>query len=170
MLRNDDDDAKLGKAIPIDGTWIQHAQDQSWSASSSKSNIRFVGSSTMLYWESHNLSIQSTIEVNEHLMESLFDKLSNRSCPTQYHVGKASNSSRHAVDVSTGSYIVVMGLSSNLGKLTQVGAFLKYVENTLNISLDVLLLGHLLRRLARASGGPILLEFESTMVLKTSLK
>jgi hypothetical protein len=33
----------------------------------------------MLHWEGHNSSIRSAIEVNEHLMKSLFDKLSNRS-------------------------------------------------------------------------------------------
>jgi hypothetical protein len=48
-------------------------------ASSSKLNFRFVGSLTVLHWEGHNSSIRSAIEVNEHLMESLFDKLSNRS-------------------------------------------------------------------------------------------
>jgi hypothetical protein len=47
--------------------------------SSSKLNFRFVGSPTMLHWEGHNSSIRSAIEVNEHSMESLFDKLSNRS-------------------------------------------------------------------------------------------
>jgi hypothetical protein len=31
---------------------------------------------------SHNSSIRSAIEVNEHLMESLFDNISNRSVPT----------------------------------------------------------------------------------------
>ena len=43
MLRNNDDDVNLGKTLPIasttDGTWIQHAQDRSWSVSSSKSNV-----------------------------------------------------------------------------------------------------------------------------------
>jgi hypothetical protein len=49
--------------------------------SSSKLNFWFVGSPTVPHWEGHNSSIQSTIKVNEHLMESLFDKLSNRSSP-----------------------------------------------------------------------------------------
>jgi hypothetical protein len=49
--------------------------------SSSKLNFRFVGSPTVPHWEGHNSSIRSAIEVNEHLMESLFDKLSNRSSP-----------------------------------------------------------------------------------------
>jgi hypothetical protein len=65
-----------------DGTWIQHAQDRSWSASSSKSNIRLINNPTVLYWEDHNSSIWSVIGVNVHFMESLFDKLSNRSGPT----------------------------------------------------------------------------------------
>jgi hypothetical protein len=54
----------------------------SQSASPSKLNFRFVGSPIVLHWEAHNSSIRSAIEVNEHLMERLFDKLSNRSGPT----------------------------------------------------------------------------------------
>jgi hypothetical protein len=49
--------------------------------SSSKLNFRFVSSPIVSHWEGHNSSIRSAIEVNEHLMESLFDKLSNRSGP-----------------------------------------------------------------------------------------
>jgi hypothetical protein len=52
------------------------------SASPSKLNFRFVGSPTVLHCEGHNSSIRSAIEVNEHLMESLLDKLSNISGPT----------------------------------------------------------------------------------------
>ena len=73
VLRNDGDD---------DSVWIYHEQDQFWSASSSKSNIRFIGSLIVLHCKGHNSSIQSAIEVNEHLMERLFDKLSNRFGPT----------------------------------------------------------------------------------------
>jgi hypothetical protein len=59
----------------------------SQSTISSKLNFQFIGGPTMLHLEGHNSSIQSTIAVNEHLMESLFDnlmeslfdKLSNRS-------------------------------------------------------------------------------------------
>jgi hypothetical protein len=54
----------------------------SQSASPSKLNFRFVGSPIVLHWEGHNSSIRSAIEVNEHLMERIFDKLSNRSGPT----------------------------------------------------------------------------------------
>jgi hypothetical protein len=54
----------------------------SQSTSSSKLNFRFVGSPIVLHWKDHNSSIRSAIEVNEHLMERLFDKLSNRSGPT----------------------------------------------------------------------------------------
>jgi hypothetical protein len=50
-------------------------------ASSSKLNHRFVGNPTVLQWEGHNSSIRSAIEVNEHLMEILFNNLSNRSGP-----------------------------------------------------------------------------------------
>jgi len=70
VLRNDSDD---------DRVWICHEQDRSWSASSSKSNIQFVDIPTVLHCEGHNSSIWSVIEVNEHLMERLFDKISNRS-------------------------------------------------------------------------------------------
>jgi len=69
LLRNDGDD---------DRVWICHEQDRSWSASLSKSNIRFVGSLIVLHCEGHESSIRSVIEVNEHSM----DKLSNRSGPT----------------------------------------------------------------------------------------
>jgi hypothetical protein len=51
-------------------------------ASPSKLNFWFVGSPTVLHCEGHKSSIRSAIEVNEHLMERLFDKLSNRYGPT----------------------------------------------------------------------------------------
>jgi hypothetical protein len=54
----------------------------SQSASLSKLNFRFVGSPIVLHWEGYNSFIRSAIEVNEHLMESLFDNLSNISGPT----------------------------------------------------------------------------------------
>jgi hypothetical protein len=54
----------------------------SQSASPSKLNFWFVGSPTMIHCEGHKSSIQSAIEVNEHLMERLFDKLLNRPSPT----------------------------------------------------------------------------------------
>jgi hypothetical protein len=54
----------------------------SQSTSPSKLNFRFVGSPIVLHWEGQNSSIRSAIEVNEHLMECLFDNLSNRSGPT----------------------------------------------------------------------------------------
>jgi hypothetical protein len=47
-------------------------------ASPSKLNFRFVGSLVVLHCEGYNSSIRSTIELNEHLMERLFDKLSNK--------------------------------------------------------------------------------------------
>jgi hypothetical protein len=59
----------------------------SQSANPSKLNFRFVGSPIVLHWEGHNSSIRSAIEVNEHLMEILFDLV-----PPQYHIGKASKS------------------------------------------------------------------------------
>jgi hypothetical protein len=54
----------------------------SQSASPSKLNFWFIGSPIVLHWEGHNSSIWSAIEVNEYLMESLSDKISNRSSPT----------------------------------------------------------------------------------------
>jgi hypothetical protein len=54
----------------------------SQSASPSKLDFRFIGSPIVLHWEGHNSSIRSAIEVNDHLMESLFDNISNRSGPT----------------------------------------------------------------------------------------
>jgi hypothetical protein len=51
-------------------------------ASPSKLNFLFVGSPTVLHCKGHYSSNRSAIEVNEHLMERLFDKLSNRSGPT----------------------------------------------------------------------------------------
>jgi hypothetical protein len=73
--------------------------NMSQSASPSKLNFRFVGSLIVLHWEGHNSSIQSAIEVNEHLMESLFDKISNRSGPTSISYCKTSKSSRHSVAI-----------------------------------------------------------------------
>jgi len=63
-------------------SYLIECTDVSQSASSSKSNIQFVGSPIVLHWKGHNSSIRSAIEVNEHLIERLFDKLSNRSSPT----------------------------------------------------------------------------------------
>jgi hypothetical protein len=62
--------------------YLNIATNISQSASTSKLNFRVIGSPIVLHWEGHNSSIRSAIEVNEHLMESLFDKLSNRSSPT----------------------------------------------------------------------------------------
>ena len=60
--------------------------DMSQSASSSKSNMQFVDSPTVLQWKGHISTIRSAIEINEHLVKSLFDKLSNRSGPTSISV------------------------------------------------------------------------------------
>jgi hypothetical protein len=61
--------------------YLNVGANMSQSASPSKLNFRFIGSLIVLHWEGHNSSIRSAIEVNEHLMERLFDKLSNRSSP-----------------------------------------------------------------------------------------
>ena len=47
-----------------------------------KLNFRFVGRPIVNHCEGHNSVIRSAIEVHELLMESLFDKISNRSGPT----------------------------------------------------------------------------------------
>jgi hypothetical protein len=62
--------------------YLNVGTNMSQSASPLKLNFRFVGSPIVLHWEGHNSSIRSAIEVNEHLMKSLFDKISNRSGPT----------------------------------------------------------------------------------------
>jgi hypothetical protein len=62
--------------------YLNVGTNMSQSASSSKLNFRFVGSPIVFHWKGHNSSIRSAIEVNEHLIESLFDKLSNRYSPT----------------------------------------------------------------------------------------
>ena len=70
--------------------------------------------------------------------------------PPQYLIGKVFKSSRHSAVVSAGSYIVVMGLLFILGILAQVGAPPKEVGDKPRSPLDVLHLGHHLRRPARA--------------------
>jgi hypothetical protein len=72
----------LSMASTTNGALIHHSQEQSWSASSLKPNIRFASKSIVLHWQNHNSSIWSATEVNEHLMESLFDKIPNISSPT----------------------------------------------------------------------------------------
>jgi hypothetical protein len=62
--------------------YLNVGTNMSQSASSSKLNFRFVSSPTVFHCEGHKSSIRNAIEVNEHLMERLFDKLSNRSGPT----------------------------------------------------------------------------------------
>ena len=47
-----------------------------------KLNFRFVGRPIMNHCEGHNSVIRSAIELHGLLMESLFDKISNRSGPT----------------------------------------------------------------------------------------
>jgi hypothetical protein len=70
----------LGSTCPC--RYLNVDTNVSQSASTSKLNFRFVGDPIVLHWEGHNSSIRSAIKVNEHLMESLFDKISNRFGPT----------------------------------------------------------------------------------------
>jgi hypothetical protein len=62
--------------------YLNVGTDMSQSVSPSKLNFRFVGSPVIFHCEGHNSSIRNAIEVNEHFMERLFDKISNRSGPT----------------------------------------------------------------------------------------
>jgi hypothetical protein len=50
--------------------------------------------------------------------------------PPQYHVGKASRSSRYSAAIFVGCYDVVVGLLFTLGTQAQVGARPKKMENT----------------------------------------
>jgi len=65
-----------------DREWICNEQDQFQSASPSKLNFQFIDGPTLLHCEGHNSFIQSEFEVSEHLIESLFDKLSKGSSLT----------------------------------------------------------------------------------------
>jgi hypothetical protein len=71
---------------PLDSTctcrYLNVGTNLSQSASPSKLNFWFISSPIVLHWEDRNSSIRSVIEFNEHLMESLFDKVSNRSSLT----------------------------------------------------------------------------------------
>jgi hypothetical protein len=62
--------------------YLNIGTNMSQSASPSKLNLQFVGSPIVLHCEGHKSSIRSASEVNEHLIERLFDKISNRSSPT----------------------------------------------------------------------------------------
>jgi hypothetical protein len=91
---------------------------------------------------------------------------------SQYHISKASKPSRYSITVSAGSYTVVMGLLFILGTLAQVGAQPKNLENPPKKPLDVLLLGHYLRRPARTSKPSrrsVQFEFESFSAFRISL-
>jgi hypothetical protein len=148
---NGDDEMSFGKTLSMtsttDGEMIHHAQDQLWSAISSEPNIRFVGNPIVLHWEDHNSPIQSAIEINENLMESLFDKLSNRSSPT-------SISHQKILQIIMTSYCCIclvqrrcLGPHNQPWDLAQVGECPNHVENTSRMLKDILFLGHHLMRL-----------------------
>jgi hypothetical protein len=69
----------------------------------------------------------------------------------QYHVSKASKPSRYSIVVSTRSYTIVMGLLFILRTLAQVEAHPKDLENPSRKLLNIILLGHDLRRPASMS-------------------
>ena len=112
-----------------------------------KLNFRFVGRPIVNHCEGHNSVIRSAIEVHELLLIRFQIDL----VPSQYLVGKVFKSSRHSTIVSAGSYIVVMGLLFILGILAQIGATPKEMGDTPRSPLDVLHLGHHLRRPEKAS-------------------
>jgi hypothetical protein len=62
--------------------YLNVGTNMSQSVSPLKLNFWFVGSLAVLHCECYNSFIRSAIEVNKHLMERLFHKLSNRSSLT----------------------------------------------------------------------------------------
>ena len=84
-------------------------------------------------------------------MERLFISCAMHMISSQYHVEKASKSSRYVVVVSGGFYDIVAGMLFTLGTLAQVGECPKYVERSLKMPKNVLLHGHHHRRPARRS-------------------
>jgi hypothetical protein len=135
VLRNNGDDDRESTC---------HKQDQSQSASSLKLNFQFIGGPTVLHWEGHNSFIRNEFEVHEHLMESLLDKISNRSSMT-------SRSRRQGLQISMTSchcfcrelQLVFHPWDSDPSWSTPQGD-----EEHI---LDILLFGHILRRPSKAS-------------------
>jgi len=70
--------------------------------------------------------------------------------PPQYNISKAFNLLLYPVVVSAESYFIIMDMFFILGTLAQVGAHSKVKEKPLTELLDVLLLGHHLKRSARS--------------------
>jgi hypothetical protein len=131
--------------------YLNVGTNMSQSASPSKLNFRFVGSSAVLRCEGHNSSIRSAIEVNEHLMERLFDKISNRSGPTSISRQQGLQIIVTSCHCFYREHDVVLSLLFTLGTQTQVGSCPKKMENTQEMLKDILHLGHHLRRQPRAS-------------------
>ena len=96
--------------------WICHEQDQSQSASPSKLNIQFAGSTTLPYWEGHNSFIWSEFEFHEHLMD--FNWI-------QSHINITSSRSS-----TVGYHDITVGLLFTFDTLAQVGTCRKEMENT----------------------------------------
>ena len=117
---------------------------QSWTFSSSVARQYFIGKAITHPSGVRSRSMSTWWKV--YLISFQIDLV-----PSQYHVGKATKPSRHAVVVSAGSYIIIMSLLFILGTLAQVEARPKEMENSPRKPLDVLLLSHLLRRPTRAS-------------------
>jgi hypothetical protein len=139
----------------------------SQSASPSKLNFRFVGSPIMLHWEGHNSSIRSAIEVNEHLMESLFDKLSNITLarsPNYRHILPLFLS---GATVSSQTCYLHLGSRPKLEHAPKRWRTPKRCLRT-SFSLATTLGGQQGR--PRQAGGPVQFEFESISVFWTSLQ
>jgi hypothetical protein len=151
-------------------------------ASSLKLNFRFVGSPTVLHWEGHNSSIRSAIEVNEHLMESLFDKLSNRSslilisCRQGLQTIKIFSSEKTHQDIL--SLFLPEATLSSWACYSSLGPWSKW-EHTPRTwrthqgspwtsSSLATTIGGQQGRLSQ-TGGPVQFEFESSSAFKTSL-
>ena len=65
-------------------------------------------------------------------MERLFISCPMHLISSQYHVGKASKSSRYVVAVSGGCYDIIAGMLFTLGTLAQVGEHPKDLERSLD--------------------------------------
>ncbi|KAG0525046.1 hypothetical protein BDA96_06G021800 [Sorghum bicolor] len=124
--------------------WTHYAQDRSWSARLQSSTFSsLVAARHYFIWkaithpsEGHNSSIQSAIEVNEYLMESLFSKISNRIDITSISHQQDLQIIKTRADISIEYYDIVVGLAINhrwdlgpSGSTPQpCGEHLKYVQ------------------------------------------
>jgi hypothetical protein len=151
----------LSMASKIDGAWIHHAHNQSWSASSSST---FGSQVAWHYYTVKAITLLSEVQLRSmstwwkcYLISFQMDLIS-----PQYHIGKVFKSSWQAVAVSTRYYDIIVGMIFTLETLTH------HVENTSKMTKDVLL-GHHLRRQARASKPKLEAQSISSLSLSRTL-